>query len=223
MKIRLAISALTKFLIGLLFVGLLLFLPAGSFRFYNAWLLIVLLFVPMFILGIFLLWKFPDLLQRRLESKEKESSQKGVVGCSGILFIVGFVVSALDFRFGCSRFPQPIVIAGAVILLVSYALYAEVMRENVYLSRTVKVEEGQPVVDTGLYGFVRHPMYAVTLVLFLSFSLVLGSLWSFLCFLGFVPLFIIRILNEEKVLQKELNGYTEYCGKVKYRLIPFVW
>ncbi len=223
MRIRLAISAFTKFLIGLLFVGLLLFLPAGSFRFYNAWLLIALLFIPMLILGIFLLWKLPELLQRRLESKEKENTQKGVVGCSGLLFIVGFVIAGLDFRFEWSRIPGPLVIAASVLLLISYALYAEVMRENVYLSRTVKVEEGQAVVDTGLYGFVRHPMYAVTLVLFLSFSLVLGSLWSFLCFLGFVPLFIVRILNEEKVLGKELNGYREYCKKVKYRLIPFVW
>lgn len=223
MNLRLACSAVIKLFFGLLLVCLLLFLPAGTFLFFRAWLMIALLFVPMFVLGVVLLVKAPKLLERRLDSKEKEMTQKGVVAFSGSLFVLGFVLAGLDFRFGWSQLPTCISVIGAALLLLSYGLYAEVMRENVYLSRTVKVEEGQTLVDNGLYGIIRHPMYAVTLLLFISFALVLGSFWTFLCFLGFIPLFVIRILNEEKLLRKELQGYREYCKKVKYRLIPFIW
>lgn len=223
MRLKLAVNALIKYLCGIILVGLLLFLPVGSFCFWNAWLLLGLLFIPMFFLGLVLLFKAPDLLKRRLDSKEKQGTQKGVVRFSALLFVLGFMIAGLDFRFGWSDLPLYIVIAASVLLVISYALYAEVMRENAYLSRTVKVVEGQTVVDSGLYGLIRHPMYFVTLLLFLSFALVLGSLWSLLCFSGFFPLFVVRILNEEKVLRRELDGYTDYCEKVKYRLIPFVW
>ena len=223
MKLRLAINAATKFVLGVVFVALLLFVPAGTFYFFNAWLLIALLFIPMFLLGVVLLWRSPELLQKRLEAKEREKTQKSVVGFSGMLFVIGFIIAGLDFRFGWSSVPAFIVVIASVILLISYLLYAEVMRENAYLSRTVKVQEGQTVIDRGMYRIVRHPMYAVTLVLFISFSLVLGSLWSFLCFLCFIPLFVVRIINEEILLTEKLNGYSQYCFKVKYRLIPFIW
>ncbi|MBO5883355.1 MAG: isoprenylcysteine carboxylmethyltransferase family protein [Clostridia bacterium] len=189
----------------------------------NAWLFIALLFIPMVILGIVLLVKAPDLLEKRLNAKEEEKTQRGVVAISGLLFICGFVVAGLDFRFGWSRVPTWAVITASFILLLSYVLYAEVMRENAYLSRTVEVQEDQSVVDTGLYGIVRHPMYAVTLWLFLSIPVVLGSWWSLLCFLPYIPLFIVRILNEEKVLEEGLDGYAEYKKHVRYRLVPFVW
>lgn len=223
MRLKLAVNALVKFFCGLILVGLLLFLPAGSFSFLNGWLLIALLFIPMIFLGIFLLWKEPQLLAKRLDSKESESSQKLVVSLSGIVFIAGFTVAGLDFRFGWSQMPTALVWFGSALLLVSYALYAEVMRENAYLSRTVKVQEGQKVIDTGLYGSVRHPMYSTTLCLFLSFALVLGSFWALLCFLIFIPIFVLRIFGEEKLLSKELYGYEEYQKKVRFRLIPFVW
>lgn len=223
MRLKLALNALVKFFCGLMLVGLLLFLPAGSSSFFNGWLLIALLFIPMIILGILLLWKEPQLLAKRLDSKEKESSQKLVVSLSGLVFIGGFIVAGLDFRFGWSEMPEALVLLGSVLLLVSYGLYAEVMRENAYLSRTVTVQKGQTVVDTGLYGVVRHPMYSATLCLFLSFALVLGSFWSLLCFLFFIPIFVLRIFGEEKLLTKELSGYEEYRKKVRFRLIPFVW
>ena len=223
MRVRLAINALVKYLFGLVFVALLLFLPAGSFAFYNAYLFIALLFIPMFLLGTYLLIRSPDLLQKRLESKEKEKSQKGIVAVFGLLFVVGFIVAGLDFRFGWSHFPPLGLILGSVLLLVSYGLYAEVIRENAYLSRTIRTHEGQVVIDSGLYAFVRHPMYFATLLLFLSFAVVLGSIWTFLCFLSFIPLFALRIKNEERVLAKDLQGYDSYLKKVKYRLIPFVW
>lgn len=220
---KLFISALVKFIVGLLLVGALLFLPAGSFGYTNAWLFIGLLFLPMLIVGIVLFCKAPALLQKRLDAKEDKSTQKGVVAVSALLFISGFIVAGLDFRFGWSRVPTSVVIAASVVLLVSYALYAEVMRENAYLSRTIKVQEHQTVVDTGLYGIVRHPMYAATVCLFSTIPLVLGSFWSLLCFLPYIPVIVVRILDEEKILTKELDGYAAYTKKVKYRLIPFIW
>ena len=222
-KTKLLFSALTKFLCGLILVGALLFLPAGSFAYTGGWLFIALLFIPMIFLGAVLLIKAPALLEKRLGAKEKENTQKGVVALSGLLFLVGFIVAGLDCRFAWSRVPTWLVIASSAILLISYALYAEVMRENAYLSRTIEVQEGQKVVDTGLYGIVRHPMYAVTVWLFLSIPLVLGSFWSLLCFAPYPIVIIIRILNEEKVLTAELDGYADYKKKVKYRLIPFIW
>lgn len=220
---KLFLSALTKFLCGLALVGALLFLPAGSFAFMGGWIFIGLLFLPMLVLGAVLLVKSPELLQKRLDAKEKENTQKGVVALSGLLFLTGFIVAGLDFRFGWSHVPTWLVIVASVILLVSYALYAEVMRENAYLSRTIEVQDGQKVVSTGLYGIVRHPMYAVTVWLFLSIPLVLGSFFSLLCFLPYPIIMAVRILNEEKVLTEGLDGYAEYKKKVKYRLIPFIW
>ncbi|MBO5930698.1 MAG: isoprenylcysteine carboxylmethyltransferase family protein [Clostridia bacterium] len=222
-KIKLLLSALTKFLCGLVLVGALLFLPAGSFAFVGGWIFIGLLFIPMLILGAVLLAKSPELLQKRLSAKEKENTQKGVVALSGLLFLAGFIVAGLDFRFEWSHVPTWLVIVASVILLASYALYAEVMRENAYLSRTIEVQEGQKVVSSGLYGIVRHPMYAVTIWLFLSIPLVLGSFFSLLCFLPYPIIMVARILNEEKVLTEGLEGYADYKKKVKYRLIPFVW
>ena len=220
---KLFFQALTKYLLGLVLVGALLFLPAGSLRYSNGWLFIGLLFLPMLLLGAVLLIKAPALLEKRLSAKEKEKTQKGVVGLSALLFLCGFVVAGLDFRFGWSQIPPAAVYTASAVLLVSYALYGEVMRENAYLSRTVEVQKGQTVVDTGLYGIVRHPMYAATLWLFLSIPVVLGSLWALLCFSFYLPVIVIRILNEEKVLSASLEGYTEYKKRVKYRLIPLIW
>lgn len=222
-KTKLFLSALTKFLCGLILVGVMLFLPAGTLRYAGGWLFIALLFIPMIFLGAILLIKAPELLEKRLGVKEKENTQKGVVALSGLLFFIGFIVAGLDHRFGWSHVPAWLVVVSSVVLLVSYALYAEVMRENAYLSRTIEVQKGQKVVDTGLYGIVRHPMYAVTVWLFLSIPLVLGSLWSLLCFAHYPILIIVRILNEEKVLSAGLEGYVDYKKKVKYRLIPFIW
>ena len=220
---KLALSALTKYTVGLILVGALLFLPAGSFGYMNGWLFIGLLFVPILILGIVLLIKSPDLLKKRLGAKENEKTQKGVVALSALLFVAGFVVAGLDFRFGWSKMPVFVVIIASVILLISYALYAEVMRENAYLSRTVEVQKDQKVVDTGLYGIVRHPMYAVTVWLFLSIPLVLGSWWALICFFPYVAVIVVRIHNEEKVLEAGLEGYAEYKKRVKYRILPFIW
>ena len=220
---KLLISALSKFLIGLVLVGALLFIPAGSLEYMNGWLFIGLLFAPMLILGVVLFIKSPDLLKKRIDAKEKESAQKGVVAVSGLLFLCGFVVAGLDYRYGWSYVPMWAVIVASAILLISYGFYAEVMRENTYLSRTIEVQDGQKVVETGLYGIVRHPMYAVTIWLFLSIPIVLGSWWSLLCFLIYIPVIITRIVNEEKVLKKGLEGYTDYKKRVKYRLIPFIW
>ena len=220
---KLFLNAIVKFLCGLLLVGLLVFLPAGSFAYFEGWLFCVLLFVPMFFAGIVMLIKAPALLEKRLDVKEKRSSQKGVVGFSGLIFIAGFVLAGLDFRFCWSEVPLVVVIIASVLFIASYILYAEVMRENAYLSRTVKVEAGQTVVDTGLYGIVRHPMYAVTIWLFLSIPLVLGSFFSLLCFLPYPIIMAVRILNEEKVLTNGLDGYADYKKKVKYRLLPFIW
>ena len=222
-KGRLLVNALVKFTVGAVLVGLLLFLPAGSLHYANGWLFMGLLFIPMLLLGAVLLIKSPALLEKRLESKEKENTQKGVVALSGLMFVGGFVVAGLDFRFGWSQIPQWVVIMASVILLISYGLYAEVMRENAYLSRTVAVHEDQKIIDTGLYGLVRHPMYAVTLWLFLSIPLVLGSWWSLLCFVHYPSLIVVRIRNEEQVLEQGLEVYADYKKRVKYRLIPLIW
>ena len=220
---RLAFRALIKFVFGLILVGALLFLPAGSIEYLNGWLFVGLLFVPMLILGVVLLIKAPNLLEKRISVKEKQNTQKGVVAVSGLLFVAGFIVAGLDFRYGWSEVPIWVVIVSSAVLLISYALYAEVMRENAYLSRTVEVQENQKVIDTGFYGIVRHPMYAVTIWLFLSIPLVLGSWWALLCFAPYVVVIVVRILNEEKVLESGLEGYVEYKSRVKYRLVPFVW
>lgn len=220
---KLLLQAIIKYLTGLVLVGALLFLPAGTLRYANGWLFIGLLFVPMLILGIVLFIKAPELLAKRLQAKEEQDTQKWVVGLSGLVFLTGFIVASLDFRFGWSYVPTWVVVLGAVILLVAYALYGEVMRENAYLSRTVEVSEDQRVVDTGLYGIVRHPMYAVTLWLFLAIPVVLGSWWALLCFAPYVAILVVRIHNEEKVLEAGLAGYREYKQRVKYRLVPFIW
>ena len=222
-KIKLLLSAIIKYSFGIIFVGLLLFLPAGTIKFFNAWLFIGLLFIPMFILGIFLFIKSPELLEKRLNVKEKEKTQKVVVGFSAILFLASFLIAGFDFRFSWSTVPLWCVILASVFLIVSYALYAEVMRENIYLSRTIEVQENQKVIDSGLYGIVRHPMYAVTIWLFLSIPIVLGSWWALLCMAPYPFLIAIRILNEEKILEEKLVGYKEYKSKVKYRLLPFIW
>lgn len=223
MKKSLFVQAVTKFSAGLLLVGLLLFLPAGTLRYPNGWLFVGVLFVPMFCAGIFMLWKAPELLEKRLRMREQEGEQRQVVAWSGLMFVGGFVLAGLDFRFGWSCLPKWLPVAAAVVLLVSYVLYAEVLRENAYLSRSVEVQEGQKVVDTGLYGIVRHPMYAVTVVLFLSMPLVLGSIWAFLVFLAYPALMVKRIRNEEQVLLEGLPGYGAYLKKVRWRMIPFIW
>lgn len=220
---KLFVSAIVKFLAGVILVGLLIFLPAGSFMYWNGWLLMVILFVPMFCAGIVMMIKDPNLLRERLDAKEKEGEQKTVVALSGLMFLVGFVLCGLNFRFSWIKLPTWVVIVAAVFFIISYVLYAEVLRENAYLSRTIKVQEGQKVVDTGLYGLVRHPMYAVTIGLFLSIPLVLGSVISFIVFLVYPFIIVKRLKNEEKVLEENLEGYKEYKEKVKYRLIPFIW
>lgn len=220
---KLLVEALTKFTCGLLMVGLLIFLPAGTFAYTYGWLLIGLLFGPMLIAGFVMLAKSPEFLKKRLDAKEKQTAQKGVVAFSGLMFVVGFVVAGLDFRFGWSAMPAWVVITASVLFLIAYALYAEVMRENAYLSRTIKVEEGQMVVDTGMYGVVRHPMYAVTVLLFLMIPLVLGSWYALIPFVFYPAIIVVRLKDEEKLLTRELPGYAEYKQKVKYRLIPFIW
>ena len=220
---KLFIEALTKFACGLLLVGLLIFLPAGTLCYTHGWLFIGLLFVPMLIAGFIMMTKSPDFLTMRLDAKEKQATQKGVLAFSGLMFIAGFVVAGLDFRFGWSAMPSWVVITASVLFLVAYALYAEVMRENAYLSRTIKVEEGQTVVDTGLYGIVRHPMYAVTILLFLMIPLVLGSWYALIAFAFYPAIIIVRLKDEEALLTRELPGYEDYKKKVKFRLIPFIW
>lgn len=223
MKTKLLIQAICKFSAGVLLMGLLLFLPAGTWRYPGGWRLCGLLFIPMLMLGLILFLKAPDLLRKRLASKEKEETQKQVIGWSVMMFIAGFVVAGLDFRFGWSRMPGWVTAAASVVLLVSYGLYAEVMRENAYLSRTVEIQENQKVIDTGLYGIVRHPMYMASTLLFLSMPLVLGSWWAFVIFLLYPALMVRRIRNEEAVLEEGLPGYTAYKQKVRCRMIPFLW
>lgn len=220
---RLLLNALTKFTCGLLIVGLLIFLPAGTLAYAKGWLLTGLLFGPMLIAGLVMLFKSPDFLAKRLDAKEKQATQKGVVAFSGLMFTVGFVVAGLDFRFGWSQMSEAVTVIASVLFLISYGLYAEVMRENAYLSRTIKVEKGQTVVDTGLYGIVRHPMYMATILLFLSMPLILGSWYALIVFAFYPAIIIVRLKDEEELLTRELSGYAEYKKKVKYRILPFVW
>ena len=223
MTVKLFISAITKFLLGVVLVGLLLFLPAGTLNWFGGWLLMAILFVPMFCAGVVMMIKNPGLLASRLDAKEKRGKQSAVVKLSGLMFLCGFIVAGLGVRFDWYMLPLPVCILAATLFIIAYILYAEVLRENTYLSRTIEVQEGQKVIDTGLYGIVRHPMYSATLLLFLSMPLVLGSVWSFLIFLVYPFIIAARLKDEEKFLEEELEGYREYKEKVKYRLIPFVW
>ena len=223
MKKKLFLEAIVKFLLGVILVGVLVFLPAGTLRFPGGWLLMGILFIPMFLAGLVMLKKDPNLLKSRLDAKEKRTQQDLIVKLSGLMFLSGFVVAGLDFRFGWLPLPSWVNWVAAALFLIAYILYAEVLRENAYLSRTIEVQENQKVVDTGLYGIVRHPMYSATLLLFLSMPLVLGSALSFLCFLCYPALIIKRLKDEEIFLEKELPGYADYKKKVKYRLIPGIW
>ena len=223
MSIKLFFEAIIKIIFGILLVGLLIFLPAGTLNYFNGWLLCGILFIPMFIVGIVLMIKSPELLKRRLSAKEKIGEQKIVILLSLLMFICGFVLAGLDFRFGWIKLPNFVSIIGCILFIIAYLLYAEVLRENVYLSRTIEVSENQKVIDTGLYSIVRHPMYMATIILFLSMPLVLGSIISFIVFLIYPFIIIKRLKNEEEFLEKELKGYKEYKEKVKYRLIPFIW
>ncbi len=220
---KLFLGAITKFLLGVALVGLLIFLPAGTFSYFNGWLLMGILFVPMLFAGIVMMFKNPDLLKSRLVAKEKQQEQSLVVKLSGLMFLAGFVLAGLGIRFHWYVLPTGVVISAAVVFIIAYILYAEVLRENTYLSRTITVQDNQKVIDTGLYGIVRHPMYSVTLLLFLSMPIVLGSVYSFLIFLAYPFIIAKRIKHEEEFLEEKLDGYREYKQKVKYRLIPFVW
>lgn len=223
MTFTLCLSALLKFLLGVVLVAALLFIPAGTLNYPNAILLMVILFVPMFLARLVLMVKNPDLLRRRLKVKEEPGEQRKIIAATGFMFVVGFILAGLDFRLDWLPLPQIISKVSALLFLLAYALYAEVLRENTYLSRTVMVEEEQRVINTGLYGLVRHPMYSATIILFLTMPLVLGSLIAFLVFLPYPIMIIKRLKNEEQVLSKELTGYTEYQKKVHYRLIPYIW
>ena len=223
MSIKLFFSAILKFLLGVLLVGVLIFLPAGTLNYFNGWLLMGILFIPMFFAGIIMMIKNPNLLKSRLNAKEKLKEQNLVIKLSGLMFLVGFILAGLGVRFNWYVLPKGVSIGGAVAFLLAYVLYAEVLRENAYLSRTIKVEEGQKVVDTGLYAIVRHPMYSITLLLFISMPIVLGSLYSLIAFLAYPFIIAKRIKSEEEFLEKELDGYAIYKKKVKYRLIPFIW
>ncbi len=223
MTTKLFFNAILKFVLGVILIAALLFTPAGTFNFPNAWLFMGILFIPMFIAGIILIIKNPELLRKRLNAKEKQSEQSLVIKLSGLMFVFGFAVAALDFRFNWFQLPEVVSYIAASVFLFAYLMYAEVLKENAFLSRTVEVQEDQKVIDTGLYGIVRHPMYSATVILFLSIPLVLGSLISFAVFLFYPFLIVKRIKNEEDVLTAELDGYEEYKEKVKYRLIPFIW
>ena len=220
---KLFLNGVIKLICGMVLIGLFLFLPAWTLNYFGAWLFMGVLLIPVIIMGAVLFIKAPDLLEKRLSDKEKEGTQKGVVALSGLMFIGGFVISALDFRFGWSHVPMWVTIAAAVLFLIGYGMFAEVMRENAYLSRTVEVQNGQKVVSTGLYGIVRHPMYLATLFMFLPMPLILQSLWGLIPFALYPVIIVIRIFNEEKVLTEGLEGYAEYKKQVKYRIIPFVW
>ncbi len=220
---KLFLNAFTKFLFGLILVSLLLFLPAGTLLFGGAWAFIILLFVPIFIVGTILFIKSPELLKKRLDGKESQTEQKSVVLFSGIIFLTGFIVSGLDFRFGWSSIPKVVRIVAGVLFVLAYLIYAEVLRENAYLSRKIEVTENQKVVDTGLYGIVRHPMYMATILLFLMIPLILGSLIAFIIFLFYPLIIALRIKNEEQILTQQLKGYKEYTNKVKYKILPFIW
>lgn len=220
---KLLASALVKLLMGLALLGAMLFWPAGTWKYPNGWLFLAVLFFPMLMVGAVMLVKSPVLLEKRLHAKEKEQAQKGVLAVAALMFPLGFVLSGLDFRYGWSQVPLWCVITAAVLFLAGYGMYAEVLRENAYLSRTVEVQEGQRVIDTGLYGVVRHPMYLATILMFLPMPLILGSLWGLLPMAIYPLLMVVRIGNEEKLLTRELEGYADYRQRVKYRLIPFVW
>lgn len=223
MTAKLFLQAIIKFLLGVMLVGLLIFLPAGTLFFWNGWLFMGILFIPIFFAGLIMMWKNPGLLKGRLNAKEKLKEQGLVIKLSGLMFTLGFLLAGLGARFNWYTLPFPVVIAAAILFIAAYVLYAEVLRENAYLSRTITVQDGQKVIDTGLYGIVRHPMYSATLVLFLSMPLILGSIFSLPVFLAYPFIIAKRIKSEEEFLEKELPGYTEYKQKVKYRLIPFIW
>ena len=223
MKTKLFFQAFVKFFAGLIIISALLFISAGTLAYWQAWLFIAILFIPMFVAGIVMMIKNPSLLRKRLNAKEEQSEQKTVIALSGIMFLAAFITSGLNFRFGWIVLPDFVTYISAAVFLIAYVLYAEVMRENEYLSRTIEVQENHKVVDTGLYGIVRHPMYFTTVLLFLSMPLVLGSVIFFAVMLFYFPIIVKRILNEEDVLEKGLSGYSEYKKKVKYRLIPFIW
>ncbi len=220
---KLFFSAITKLLLGIVLVGTLIFFPAGTFNYFNGWLLMGILFMPMLVAGIVMMIKNPSLLKSRLDAKEKQKEQNLVIKLSGLMFVSGFVVAGLGVRFNWYKLPLGVSVGGAVTFLMAYLLYAEVLRENTYLSRTIKVQEDQRVIDTGVYGIVRHPMYSATVLLFLSMPVVLGSVYAFIIFLLYPFIIAARIRYEEEFLEKELNGYKEYKQKVKYRMIPFIW
>lgn len=223
MTVKLFIGAIAKFLLGVLLVGALIFLPAGTFQYFNGWLFLGILFIPMFVAGVIMMFKNPALLKSRLDAKEKQQEQSLVVKLSGLMFLCGFVVAGLGVRFNWYKLPKPVVITATLLFLAAYLIYAEVLRENAYLSRTIEVQKNQKVIDTGLYSIVRHPMYSATLLLFLSMPLILGSVYSFIIFLAYPFIITKRIKHEEEFLEKELKGYGDYMKKVKYRLIPFIW
>ena len=223
MNFKLFFQAIIKFLLGIIIVGALLFIPANTFEYWNGWLFMGILFVPMFIAGIILMIKNPELLRKRLNAREKENEQKCVLLFSGLMFIAGFIVAGLNYRYSWIVLHNAVTIISSILFIIAYILYAEVLRENTYLSRTIEVQENQKVIDTGLYGIVRHPMYAVTIVLFLSIPLILGSIISFFIFLIYPFIIAKRIKNEEAVLERDLKGYAEYRKKVRYKMIPFVW
>ena len=223
MNIKLFIEAIVKFCLGVFIIWLLLFIPANSLKYWNGWLFMGLLFIPMFLAGIILMIKNPELLKKRLNAKEKEAEQKQVILCSSLMFLVGFIIAGLNYRYNWIILPNIVLIISSILFICAYLLYAEVLRENVYLSRTIEVQENQKVIDTGLYRIVRHPMYSITILLFLTMPLILGSIISFVIFLAYPFIIAKRIKNEEKILEKDLIGYKEYKQKVKYKLIPFVW
>jgi len=223
MNIKLFFQAITKFILGVILIGVLIFWPANTINYWNGWLFMGLLFIPMFLAGIVMMIKSPELLKKRLNAKEKENEQKDVIKLSGLMFLVGFIIAGLNYRYSWIILPNSVVIISSVLFILAYIIYAEVLRENTYLSRTIEVQENQKVVDTGLYGIVRHPMYAATILLFLSMPLILGSIISFIIFLVYPFIIAKRIKNEEEVLEKQLEGYSEYKKKVKYKMIPFIW
>ena len=220
---KLFIEAISKFLLGVILVGLLIFFPAGTISYVNGWIFMGILFVPMFFAGLVMIAKNPNLLRSRLNAKEKQKDQSLVVKLSGLMFLLGFIIAGLNYRFGWYVLSLRSSIIAAIVFLLAYLLYAEVLRENAYLSRTIEVQENQKVIDTGLYGVVRHPMYSATILLFLSMPMVLGSIYSFIIFLAYPIIIAMRIKGEEEFLEKELEGYKEYKNKVKYRMIPFIW
>ena len=223
MKNNLLLQSLKKFIGGFVIIGVLLFLPAGTLNYWNAWLFVTVLFIPMLFLGIVMLFRSPELLAKRLDAKEKVDEQKWVVALSGIMFLAAFVVAGLNFRYSWHSLPDYVIWIGISVFLLSYLMYAEVMRENAFLSRTIEIQENQKVVDTGLYGIVRHPMYSATLFMFLSIPIILGSMLSFVIMLSYIPIIAIRMRNEEEILEEGLKGYKEYKQKVRYKVIPFIW